>query len=440
MTELEAATGAGKAMSDDKCGSSTTKCPKVTRVRVDFRPKDDWGGKFGFDWMRIGGKAERAGEHVYKEKIKSGYNGLAKVAAYKAMKSEYDTIATEIKAPPENLKEYFVPYLHLYPKGTTGTPTPPFEAELKVLVEVEEAAPDKLEFEYDKKLFQLDKTELKDKAIGAKRIASDKTVKITCLAAFTADQEIKVWSTLGEKKTLAGQLKLPRNDKTVQKRLKVVLVKVRTKITSVVRIGSFTAAEKELLRDVLFQALIQCEMEDGPDLDLTADDNMRISTVKGKKKYGAFIYRKKATDKAGERVDGLYEDYGGEPGEAAVDGAGNFFAYLRQKFLAEPANAKYDEYFTVFAFNEVPYDVTTLGQAEDIGVHNAAMFVPTGGRDNETLAHEVLHGLKLKHTHDSEGADNKYIFEDNTTDNIMSYNTNLCSTWRWQWDIMRSDL
>jgi hypothetical protein len=200
-------------------------------------------------------------------------------------------------------------------------------------------------------------------------------------------------------------------------------------VNGVVRIGSVSDAEKTALRNSLFQSLITCEMEDAATaFDMTADDNMRVKTVGTAKTFGKYIYQKKATD-GPDRADGLYED--------SPDG---FFAYVRSEFLKIPANAKYDKHFTIFAFDELPYDVTTYGQVEDIGKRNASLFFPAGGRKVTTMAHEVLHGLSLYHTHDSPGPNNKYIFKSSTTDNIMSYSAARYSTWRRQWDIMKGGL
>ena len=431
MCDSKKAADAGKAMPNSPCKGAVATCPakKVSRSRVEFRPLDAWVGEYGFDWMRIGGPAEKAGEDVYKTVVASGDGGLTAAAAYTAMKSEYSTIPIEITSPPEALKEYFVPYLNLFPKGTAGTPTPPFEADLKILTTVEENPPELLELEYDKSLLTLSKDKLTDKAVGAKRVASDGIVKVTCTAALSADQDIKVWATFEGVRTQVGELKVCKNDDSSRKSIKFLFVNVKTNVNGTDRIGSVTAGEKTALRNSLFQALITCEMEDAASsFDMSKDNNMRIRTVGATKTYGKYIYKKKPTDGA-NRTDGLFED--------SPDG---FFAYVRAEFLKLAGNAKYDKHFTIFAFDELPYDVTTYGQVEGIGVHNAALFAPAGGRKVTTMAHEVLHGLSLNHTHDSPGPNNKYIFTDSTTDNIMSYSGARYSTWRRQWEVMKSGL
>lgn len=429
------------------------------KCMVQLRPPDTWNGEYGFDWLRIGGAGEMAGEEVYKDIIIGGVKATGIVGGktavtqeythtivppetvstedYLALKKEYKTIDTEIKSAPQDLKEYFVPYLNLFPKGTAGTPTPPFEAELKVIITIAIDDVDKIEMEYateDKKYFEL-KYDFKDKAKTTKKASAD-TVKITCLKEFSSDQEIDIkaypkgWKAKSDA-TLAGRIIVCRNDASMRKELKFVLVKVKTKITTIENSGSFTASDKDNLTNSLFQALIIATMEDGPDLDLTADAKFKIVTnAGGTKTYGNFIYKK--TSAADTNNDGgIYED---APGSA-------MFKYLQTLFLNKPGNEKYKtgKYFTVFSINELTYDPGTIGQIESVGVHNLVLFP---GRKVTTCAHEGLHGLGLQHTH-KDGAlepERKYIFIKRKTDNVISYADTRKSTWRWQWDILRANV
>lgn len=450
MCSSKEATESGKKKPDIACDAgSGSKCStpppkKKFKCTVEFRPLDSWVGEYGFDWMRIGGPGEKAGEDVYKNVIDSGNGGLNAAQAYTALKTEYSNIPIEIKVKdPEDLAEYFVPYLNLFPKDTpaiTGVPAPPSQAELKVLVSVEENAPEKIEFEYDKALFELSKDKITDTAVGTKRVASDGSIKITCKTGLDSDKLIKVWATLEGEKKLVGQLKVMKNDASARKKTKIVFVNVETNINGTVYIGSVAPEEKTFLINMLHQALIQAELEDCPHtLDLTANDDFRIKTVASAKVYGKCIY-KKPTGSTSTNLDGkLNEDM---PGDA-------FFSTLRTAFFNDPkhpTNSKYNTgYITIFAFKEIPYDVTNHGQSP-FGSHNVAVFEPAGGRVKPVLAHECGHGINLNHPHDSPSATNKYIFKKNKTDNIMSYsffNTprpTLYTTWHTQWSIMQSTL
>ena len=86
-------------------------------------------------------------------------------------------------------KEYFVPYLSIYPKSYIDTLTntdqknkPLFEAELALLVDIGVDEIDSLEFKYDKSIFDLDKVKLQDtkRTAAGKQFSMDKTIKITC--------------------------------------------------------------------------------------------------------------------------------------------------------------------------------------------------------------------------------------------------------------------
>lgn len=56
-------------------------------------------------------------------------------------------------------------------------------------------------------------------------------------------------------------------------------------------------------------------------------------------------------------------------------------------------------------------------------------------RNNTTIAHECLHCLNLYHTFEFSKLENpnqKYVFN-NSDGNIMSYEEERKSSWRWQW-------
>ena len=87
------------------------------------------------------------------------------------------------------------------------------------------------------------------------------------------------------------------------------------------------------------------------------------------------------------------------------------------------------------------------GRVESVGVKNV-MLSPKASRWESTLPHEVLHGLGLSHVHADgkpiQEVDRKYTYQKYTTDNIMKYNDSgiddRCSTWQWQWEIIRKKL
>lgn len=477
---------------------------KIALAIVEFRPMDTYNGEYGFDWLRINDNGLNL-EPDYATIIESGYekpNGVIGTTpagkpiysdantkfeageAFIALEKEYKKIPIKRTAPTTPTK-YYAPWLNLYPKTVSDTittlPKPPFEAELKILTDVEGTdVPDQIRVVFNKDYFEIngkDGTDanpvlLSDKAIGAKRIASD-TLKIKCIGEFGTEQEIKVYvypkdllakSTalqLVERK-IAGKIIVGanKNDAKIKnrKKQKFVFVNVRLNINGTTTLGSFTAGEKNNLQNALHQSLIHGEFEDyinssGTNVfDLTADNNFKILTnaSTGVKTYGKYIYEKSVRDPSGtaQTTDGyIFEDYT----------AHGMFTYLRTEFLAKPGNSsKYSNHFTVFCFNEKPYDYyldptsggysTTLGQAEDISHKNVILF---DLRNDNTLNHEGLHGLGLEHTHDdgSFKRSRKYTFNKFKTTNIMSYanhttnpSATKVTTWHWQWKILKSSV
>jgi len=120
------------------CDATKGPCvAKVSRSMVQFRPKDNWKGEYGFDWLRIGASGEKAGEVGYESIIDGGYKsgtpaGLTVVEAKAALKTEFAPLLfLSITGGTPKVVPIYIPYLNLFPKGTRGSPHPPFEAELQ---------------------------------------------------------------------------------------------------------------------------------------------------------------------------------------------------------------------------------------------------------------------------------------------------------------------
>lgn len=113
---------------------------------------------------------------------------------------------------------------------------------------------------------------------------------------------------------------------------------------------------------------------------------------------------------------------------------------MRELFLDKPENEKFkrENYFTIFFTLFESNMPGFLGFAQGINVNNAIMLA---GREKENvLAHEVLHGLGLQHTHYDRGTTAKFIFVLRETTNIMSYASNNISLWRWQWHLINREI
>jgi hypothetical protein len=410
------------------------------KAKVEFRTKIPvppsttplYNGEFGFDWLRVGDN----GEPSYQSTVISGYKRpsigdtsteynnpplnpatIVSQMAYKALKAEYKPI------PTQNLDDqYYVQYLNLfsslYSNTVTSVPAPPFQAELRVLVTIEETL-NKLEFDYDATLFTINTPILSDTQVTTKAESINKTITISCLKDFDGAKQIRVLAyPIGSNNKndakLAGIITLNGNDSLIRKDLKMALVSVRTNVSGVIgglEQGSFSSDEENNLFKALHQVFIN-PIISTETLSLENDANFSAG--------GTYI------------LNGVYIDSNGV----------GLYDYLKNKLIS--INNRYTNYFTVFAF-----DIGTqpdsnnnivVGRVQAIGVHSVILYKSRGFM---TLAHESLHGLGLRHTHSDGTVINdtkqKYIYPNgnldlaHATDNYMSYTGNLRKTlWQWQ--------
>jgi hypothetical protein len=414
---------------------------KISLAKVEFRTLPTYKGEFGFDWLRIDDGALTL-EPAYETIVESGYKNatiaMTKSEAQKALKKEYNKISVKKPTPPDGV--YYVPWLNLFPKPYSdtikSTPKLPYEAELKILIQVDgPAVPDQIRVEFNKNYFVIngkDGTDahpvlITDKKIGAKRKAKD-TLKIKCIAEFSANQEIKVYAypkgsagktkaELMSLKKLVGKIIVCTNDEGNRKVQKFVFVKVKTNTLGQPKpnTGSFNLTEKTNFYNALYQGLIFPKSNLELRLDVTKNPNFKAGT--------------KYADAAGRIIRT-------EP---------TLNSYMRQLVNKATAN-KYSGCFFVFCFDIEDSSQRVGGRVEEIGKKSVVLYK---GRDNYTLNHEVLHGLGLLHTHNDGAIDNvnqKYTYPHanttpaNATDNVMSYQPDGKTTWHWQWKIIKKNI
>jgi hypothetical protein len=406
-----------------------------TNCMVEFRTKQDgtYTGQFGFDWLRVDDNSLTT-EAKYYDCIENGYeapNGKAphrdtntehetKDEAYKALKKEYKNIPVRVPVttPVTPPRDYFVPYLNLFSKPysdatvvPTGMPKPPFEAELRTLIEVGGTdEPDQVLVVFDKRYFEVNGLNgddanpvLLDKTIGAKRNGA--TILIKCIADFDSNQEIKVYNypkgTLTRplpeqlvKRELAGKIIVGANKngtgqgavKNVKK-LNVVLVKVTTNILSapLAKTGIFdnfgASGEKKDLLNGLYQALIQTTIIDSETSAAGVITNLELdvsANAQFKQQYNA----------AGAPIaSSLVNEFG------VIQAVDALIPALKTLFHAQTAN-HYTNHFIAFALDEASGRVA--GRVENINKKAVVLF---NVRNSKTLPHEGMHGLGLHHTH-----------------------------------------
>ena len=447
----------------------------VALAVVYFRPLSTWKGEFGFDWLREkdnGLNTEPDYESIIESGYKDGVSDLSKVEAYTNLKLEYDTIPITRKTTTSSpTTEYSVPYLTLFSEEFINTlPAttlikPRCEAELKILLDIEEDL-DKLKFDFDDTLFELNTLVLTQNAKTNGLEDQNITINIKCLKDLDRDHDINIYAypkgvTISSRATLepnidhrklAGKIKVLRNDSTARKEEHFVLVNVTTNITNSLgkdKTGNCSVLEQKALQNALYQCIITSKLESGPLLDLSGDSKFQIRTTSnGNKIFGEYIFEN-ITGSLRQTDGNIYEDKAG------------IFAYVQNLYISQ--NPQYSGYYTIFCFDENTYDsfhdpttgtsAAVPGQVQAISTKNVFLFngILGAARGDDTIAHEGLHGLGLYHTHiDSSPIKDRgraYVYANgntnlsDSTDNIMSYGRKLKkSTWQWQWKIINPNI
>ena len=472
---------------------------RMALATVEFRPDAAYNGEFGFDWLRVKGdpkpvKGDEAPKQVldseheswlhvhpvksdepktlYKDIILGGFcdgkRNLTKDEAYERLKKEYRQVPITFRKGEEST--YFVPYLNLYSeecvKGMLdleGVPKPCYKATLRVLVDINEEV-DRLEFDYDKDIFEIDKPTLTDKEkTEGKAESKDKTIEITCKKSFGDENRgvIRVFAypkgcadkPMAEQvrlRSLAGKIMVGVNDEKAQKNMKFVLVRVKTIIGRKEQEGDFSFEHLHLLSNTLHQMYINPMFEqyaeekegENPLKSCSKQDPMTLDLTQGP--YAEEFAKYATCD--GIDVSQIHENAEGKESMTNQHpSTENLACFLRRIFLKQ--FPQYANCFTIFSlfdngikriagFCEMTPDPKT-GEL----THYKKNVVLFGDRKPTTLCHEVMHGLGLRHTHfDDETIlkeEKMYVFEKYTTDNIMSYASSRKTTWNWQWEIVR---
>jgi len=426
----------------------------VALAVVYFRPSPIWKGQYGFDWLREkdnGISKEPDYESIIESGYKDGITNLTKTEAFEKLKKEYESIPITRKDATAGTTEYFVPYLTLFSKEfvdampATTAIKPQYEAELKLLFDIEEDL-EKLEFEFDETLFKVSSKVLpiKTKTNGLEQ--KNTIIKFTCLKDLDRDHHIDLYAypkartnasgktiqpTIEDRK-LAGRIRVLRNDSTVRREEKIVLVNTWTDVdvNEKIKKGEFNPEEKQNLYNALHQAFIIPIVEETI-LDLSCDANFILG--------GNHIL--------GTTIKFMVDDITNQ----------DLFTDCTRAFLevkdseGVKINSKYEQYLTVFKFGIPSNRGKLFGAAENIGQKNVVMFT-LKDKDDCTLNHESLHALGLYHSHrdhliiPTKHSNYKYTFSNaktnhkDATDNVMSYRSTAYATWRWQWKIINTKI
>jgi hypothetical protein len=359
---------------------------KFDRCIIHFRPnRKSWDGtQFGFDWNRRGQFSDLEVNTDYIGTIgKYDSNGI-----FKASQTLYEKHRDMYEYTDYEVQGYFTPYMTLMPG---------FIANLDVFSDVEET-PDKLEYVFDEKIFDLTISNiLKNKKIGINLSKNGLIVK--CLQQFSVTKYIQIVAHYGSNSHRVGIIKVIPNDAV--KKIDVVFIPVEfTKLGK----GTGIPGEGYITAGTLRQAYIDVNMTE-----------MR-TPLKMTNKWFDYLYTSN-----------------GAPGTIKTRTylGGSLFEAFDIAYFEKYPNASRNSY-RVYT---LPFNNTLNGEAENIGKNgNVIVFQQ---RAQETVVHELLHSIGLYHTFDNNGL---YTYEKFQTDNIMDYthhiNKKRISLNRWQWKQM----
>jgi type VI secretion system secreted protein VgrG len=301
--------------------------------------------------------------------------------------------------------------------------------------------------EYDKSLFTVSPEVLTQKLKTQGLVDKNIQITITCLKDLDSNKEISIYAYPANKtavpktpleiiteRKLAGRIIVVKNDHTVRKEQKFVLISIWTHASggqSIIK--EFSTEEKNNFYHALHQALI---------IPIVEETTLDLSQHKDFSSTGKHI------------EEGLIKYQFTHNGRKVTNGSlhpdcKKIFTDLKDE-AGNEVNKKYDGCFTVFKFGIDTFFGNVGGAAEGIGVRNAIVFTSKYDTNGATLGHEILHGLGLQHTHRSkypiEEESRKYIYpnglEDSyhATTNIMSYSNTPFTSWYWQWQIINLNL
>lgn len=451
---------------------------------VQFRPRKSWAGEFGFDWFRLGDTGIK-GDVDYNTIVGQYYSlpitnpattiftddnswsvnferdpqppAFAQYNRVQQLKRLYGIEYYQLNNKQGNAitKEYYNPIIALFAKQQDpNNPRKLLEtgkAELKLYLEFDfqngkKVKPDKLQFEANGQLLDANNPDVQiDKhTILQKDITDSIDIEITCKQEFANDKIIEVYAftkdaTGNEAKQLAGKLKMIAPSKKMIK--DIVVVKV---ITSA---GKGKYKNLETLKLILRQALIKVNFiesvmdNNNRPMDIAIDlrnpqqnlNNWDFNFICGvdTARTPENISRKSPVDNFA--LHAFNRTYGNQ-----------FANHFKLFFLANTN--------IIFGFDKDGNEISTGGVSgfSNLNTDYGIMF---STHDENTIAHETLHGLGLPHSFFGQ----HYVYQAQKTENIMDYShsptdlaTNTArptidlitrySTWYWQWRIINPNI
>ncbi|MFK7077959.1 hypothetical protein V3470_05785 [Flavobacterium oreochromis] len=451
---------------------------------VQFRPKNGWKGEFGFDWFRLGDTGIK-GDVDYNT-IVGQYYSLPITDPATTIFTDDNSWSVNFERDPQpaafaqhnrlqqlkrlygieyfqltddkgvlQTKEYYKPVIALFAQQRDPNKPKKFietgKAELQLYLQFDyqngkAVKPKKILFEANGILLdsnnpdiEIDKPTIEEKDINEKI-----EIELTCKTEFQADKTVEVYAISNdaagnEVKSLAGVLKVIAPSKKITKN--VVVVKVITSAGT----GNYNSKDLDKLELILRQALIKINVtkntivngrEKPIEIDISnpqqninnSDFNLICNVDTSRTPHN--IQRTPAVDDFA--LHSFNRNYG------------NQFANHFKLFFFANTNI-------IYGFDKEGNEIIT-GGVSGFSALNTDFGIMYSTHNENTIAHETLHGLGLPHSFFGQ----YYVYQAQKTENIMDYShspTDLAtntvrpaknlieriSTWFWQWNIINTN-
>jgi hypothetical protein len=393
---------------------------------VEFLPTEDFDWSFGFDWMREGKEGD---DNVNFNKDCTTAAAL-RINNYKAQEIDFNDWTNPLKE-----KKYrYDSWLALYPPNNEDYGTT--EATLRLSVFYDEDFQGTLKVKFESKFFKITPTtfSLPQKSNQGSnnidednRIFIEESININCIAPFSEEQTIKVLTEHNEE---IGCLRVVPNEyryKLKMQIVKVVLLKEDESLLennvslsdNMQEILSKGALRHCFVRPIINNEIITLDLSE---LEEDIKSNIKNEIILETNKKETFL-----------SIDYFYE---------------KLYLKIQEKFIdimnkISPDTRGYDSALFIINHNIARFETKQIeGKIEQFWKYTVGtttdrfIIITPKGMDVETIHHETLHSIGLKHTFDKS---NKYSFIENKTDNIMDYspinsNKSLKATYKWQWE------
>ena len=399
---------------------------KAKRCVVYFKRSEHYNGEYGFDWFHLGKQEDMSkGDYKFVDTIGHHYetdNDGKKVTCTDgnaAYKYPFEVLSTQIDKK-RNSFEYFNIGFKLAKARIGVTPLEDFtyyiprmtmmpDTEINLVAEIEldreENKPKEIKLQFDK----ADNLKLSHTTLPVR--AGKVTLTISCTGELTEKRTLTAVTDDGD---TVGTLFILPNSKEHQRDIKVVFVKVKTRLDGQKeKTGTVISKSKTLFLNVLHQALVN------------VDEGVKEVEINCTEKEFAENFR---------YLKGI--EYGIDESKAQL-----LQEYVMKKMVAT-FNTTYKCYYTVFFFGDKCF--TDEGRLNGYAYQNSTYGVFFDGYNSATVPHEMLHAMGLPHSFDFQGVPFAYRYH--TTDNIMDYSHHLpnpierMSLFYWQWGILNNKI